>query len=79
MKQAIVWSKAGCVNCDRARTLLITKGYTVEERKLDEGYTKQQLLEEIPGARAVPQVIIDGKFIGGFSQIVDYLDQPRML
>lgn len=75
MKQAIVWSKLNCVNCDRARSLLITKGYTIEERKVGTDYTKEQLLEVVPTARSVPQIILNGTHIGGFDQLVTYLDQ----
>ena len=40
-----------------------------EERKLGNGWTKEQLLESAPGAMTVPQIILDGKLIGGYEQL----------
>ena len=66
---AIVWSKYHCPYCDQAKALLKQKGVQFEERKIGDGYTREELLEEIPTARTVPQIIIDGKLIGGFTEL----------
>ncbi len=67
--KAIVWSKSNCPYCEQAKNLLATKGITFEERKIGDGYTKEQLLESVPDARTVPQVFLDGKLIGGFTDL----------
>lgn len=69
MNEVIVWSKYHCPYCDQAKALLNQKGIKFEERKIGDGYTKEELLEEIPNARAVPQIVIDGKSIGGFNEL----------
>ncbi len=67
--KAVVWSKEHCPYCVNAKTLLESKGIEYEERKLGEGWTKEQLLEVVPNATKVPQIFIDGEYIGGFDQL----------
>ena len=52
--KAILWSKYHCPYCDQAKALLKQKGYEIEERKIGDGYTKEELLEAVPTARTVP-------------------------
>jgi glutaredoxin len=67
--KAIIWSKYNCTFCDQAKVLLKQKGIQFEERKIGDGYTKEELLEEIPTARTVPQIILDGELIGGYTEL----------
>jgi glutaredoxin 3 len=48
---------------------LNSKGIQFEERKIGDGWTKEDLLEAIPTARTVPQIILDGQLIGGFTEL----------
>ena len=73
--KAIVWSKYHCPYCDQAKALLKSKNIEFEERKIGDGYTKEELLEAIPTARTVPQIIIDGKLIGGFTDLQKYVSE----
>ena len=71
---AVVWSRDNCPFCDQAKALLKQKGYQIEEKKIGtNGYTREQLLEQVPGARSVPQIFIEGKLIGGFSELRNHL------
>ena len=67
--KAIVWSKYHCPYCDQAKALLTSKGIEFEERKIGDGYTKEDLLEAVPTARSVPQIFLDGELIGGFTEL----------
>ena len=67
--KAIVWSKYHCPYCDQAKALLTSKGIEFEERKIGDGYTKEDLLEAVPAARSVPQIFLDGELIGGFTEL----------
>lgn len=74
MTKAVVWSKYHCPYCDQARALLELRGIELEERKIGDGWTREDLLEAVPGARTVPQIVLDGKLIGGFTDLKKYLD-----
>jgi len=67
--KAIVWSKYNCPYCEQAKALLSQKGIPFEERKIGDGYTKEELLEAVPTARTVPQIFLDENLIGGFDDL----------
>ena len=71
--KAIVWSKNQCPYCDQAKNLLKLKGIEFEERNVSTDWTKEQLLEAVPTARTVPQIILDDKLIGGFTELRKHL------
>ena len=71
--KAIVWSKYHCPYCDQAKALLKQKGIPFEEKKIGDGYTKEDLLEAVPTARAVPQIFLDDQLIGGFQELKQHL------
>jgi glutaredoxin len=67
--RATVWSKDNCPYCVQAKALLNKKGIEFEERKIGDGWTKEQLLEAVPNARTVPQIFLDGELVGGFTEL----------
>lgn len=71
--KVIVWSKYHCPFCDQAKALLSSRGIAFEERKIGDGYTKEELLEAVPSARTVPQIIINDQLIGGFTELRKYI------
>lgn len=73
MNNVIVWSKYYCPYCDQAKALLKQKGIPFEERKIGDGWSKEELLESVPSARTVPQIVINGQNIGGFNELKEYL------
>ena len=73
--KATVWSKYHCPYCEQAKALLTQKGVVFEEKKIGDGHTKEELLQAIPTARTVPQIFIDDKLIGGFTELKKYFEQ----
>ena len=74
MTKAIIWSKYHCTFCEQAKALLESKSIAYEERKIGDGYTKEDLLAAVPNARSVPQIFLDDKLIGGFTDLKNHLD-----
>lgn len=70
--KAVMWSKYDCSFCDQARELLKLQSIDIEERKIGDGWTKEDLLESVPTARSVPQIFIDDRYIGGFVELEKY-------
>jgi len=75
--KATVWSKYHCPYCDQAKALLKSKDISFEEKKIGDGYTKEELLEAVPTARTVPQIFIDDKLIGGFTELKQFLQDQN--
>lgn len=71
--KAVVWSKNSCPFCDQAKNLLKSKGIEFEERNISNDWTKEQLLEAVPSARTLPQIFLDDKLIGGFTELRKHL------
>jgi glutaredoxin-related protein len=75
--QAIVWTKPGCGYCTSAKLLLKQKNIIIEERVLGSGWTKEQLLENVPTAKTLPQIFLDGDYVGGFTELKERLQNGR--
>ena len=73
--KAIVWSNVGCHFCEMAKNLLKQKGIEYEERNLAKEWKIQQLLEVVPNARTVPQIFVDDEYVGGYQDLVEYLQR----
>jgi len=75
MMRATVWSKDQCPHCVMAKDLLRARGIQYEERNISQGaWTKEQLMEAVPHARTLPQVILDGNLIGGYDQLKKHFE-----
>ena len=73
IKKIVVWSRDNCPYCVRAKNLLSVKGLEYEERNISEGvWSREQLLEACPGARTVPQIVMDGLVVGGYDRLEEY-------
>jgi len=71
-----IYSKNNCVYCNKAKTLLKNLGLEYEEKKLEEFDSPQAMLEDIgKNVRQMPQIKIDGELIGGYNQLVEYLNE----
>ena len=68
--KAIIWSKPDCPYCIRAKYEFDKRHIEYEERMIGFGWTKEQLLESVPQARSVPQIFIDEKLIGGYTELM---------
>jgi glutaredoxin 3 len=69
-KSAQVWSQTNCPACTEAKRLLDQQGIQIEERMLGiNGYTKKDLVELVPHARSVPQIFLDGEYVGGLQEL----------
>jgi glutaredoxin 3 len=71
--KTIIWSKYHCPYCDQAKALLSQRAIPFEERKIGDGWSKEELLEAVPNARTLPQIFLNGELIGGFTELKKHL------
>lgn len=76
--KVVIWSKYNCTNCDQAKLFLGQREIKFEERKIGDGYTREELLEAVPSARTVPQIFIDEKLVGGFTELKQHFAQLQV-
>lgn len=72
MARLKVYSTAICPICDKTKSLLVKWGIPYEEVRVDQdqnGLREFSLVTN--GARTVPQITIDDKWIGGFTELTE--------
>ena len=72
MARVKIYSTGTCPICDKTKHLLQKWGITYEEARVDNSMSElREMAELTDGARTVPQIAIDGKWIGGFSELTE--------
>ena len=69
MARVRVYSTRWCAYCVRARALLDASGIEYEDVSLDDDPAFRQKLFELTGGWTVPQIVIDGRPIGGYTEL----------
>ena len=64
--EAIIYTKPGCHYCELAEHFLQDKEAKIVSHSLE---SVQQLREYLGDVHSFPQIIIDGKHIGGYQQL----------
>jgi glutaredoxin 3 len=64
-----VYTTPWCGYCVRAKALLEQRGLPYEEVRVDSDPDFRTKLEQLTGGWTVPQIVIDGKPIGGYSEL----------
>jgi len=82
MANAVVWSKETCGFCDLAIKELEHRHYNITVKKIIEPatpeeskelmYTKEDLLKVVPNARSVPQIFLEDKYVGGYTELMKH-------
>lgn len=74
-----IYSKPGCVNCDRAKALMTSREIPFTEITVDVGQEKEvgktylsvsELRAKFPGASSVPLFEKDGAPVGGYKEFL---------
>jgi glutaredoxin 3 len=76
--QVTIYSKTYCPYCDRAKSLLASKGVAFEEINLEGKPDEMQALVKQTGMRTVPQIFINGKLVGGFTDLAALEQQGKL-
>jgi glutaredoxin 3 len=69
MARVRVYSTRWCGYCVRAKALLESRGIEYEEISLDDDPAFRQKLFDLTGGWTVPQILIDGRPIGGYTEL----------
>ena len=64
-----IYSTDWCAYCKRAKDLLDARGIDFKEINLEEKGMNREDLFNLTGGRTVPQIMMDGKAIGGFEDL----------
>lgn len=69
MPRIVVYTTDWCGYCERAKALLERRGLAYEEIRIDREPDFRQRLLELTGGWTVPQIVIEGRPIGGYLEL----------
>jgi glutaredoxin 3 len=69
MARVRMYSTRWCGYCLRAKALLEARAIEFEEVSLDDDPAFRQKLFDLTGSWTVPQIVIDGEPIGGYTEL----------
>ena len=69
MARIQMYTTRWCGYCVRAKTLLDSKGLEYDEVSLDEDPAFRAKLRDLTGGWTVPQILIDDRPIGGYTEL----------
>ena len=72
MARVKIYSTGTCPICDKTKTLLTKWGVAYKEIRVDQDQAGlKEMMQVSNNARTVPQITIDGKWIGGFTELTE--------
>ena len=78
MSETIVYSKNFCPYCDMAKQLLEEKGIAFTEININHAANPADVLssiQKITNRKTFPQIVLQGLYIGGYTDLRDYYYQ----
>ena len=63
----VVWSRDGCIFCDKAKELFDSVNFEYVVKDVYEN--KEEFRREFPDAKTVPQIVFNGRKIGGYDEL----------
>ena len=79
----VVYSKPNCPSCVKAKMLLDNKKIPYTESVIGRDIQVETLMKEfevngLPMPRTAPQIILHGKYVGGYEQLVEVMENTGM-
>jgi len=73
-----VYSTSWCPSCDYAKRLLDEKNIPYENINIEQkGWSREDLFN-LTGGRTVPQIVINGKSIGGYDDLLKLASENKL-
>lgn len=69
MPKVVIYTKDYCAFCNRAKALLRSKRVDFKEIDVTHDQRLQEEVQRLSDRRTVPQILIDGKCVGGFDDL----------
>lgn len=69
-----IYGKNSCPSCFKAKNFCESRDLDYQYQQLGTDFTREEVLDWFPGAKTFPQIKIDDKNIGGYEQMVTYIE-----
>ena len=78
-QEFVVYSKDGCPYCSKIEQVLELSGLNYVIYKLDKNFDKKSFYGEFGEGSTFPQVVVNGKKLGGCTDTVKYLQEKQLV
>lgn len=78
-EKVTIYTKDYCPYCDRAKEYFGTRGIAFEEIDVTRDPQVYADLKQRTGHMTVPQIFIDDKFVGGYTDMVDKIRRGELV
>ena len=68
-----IYSKTNCVFCEKAKIKL--QKHNPKIFMLDKDYSRDDFFKKFPNAKTFPQIIINEEYVGGYSELKNWLEK----
>lgn len=72
---AEIFSKDNCAYCTKAKNLLTSLNIDYTEHKIGRDLTREDFLAIFPNVKTVPQIMINGVYIGGYDDLLKWKEE----
>ena len=70
-----IYSKSNCAFCDKAKNYFIQNNISYKEYNVEIPEVFDVLMTRNPNARTMPQIFINDKLIGGYTDLIDWIEK----
>tara|TARA_B100000945_G_scaffold319997_1_gene328726 strand:+ start:1378 stop:1611 length:234 start_codon:yes stop_codon:yes gene_type:complete len=74
-KNVEIYSKSNCIFCDKAKSYFSQNDIEFVEHNVEISEVFESLMKRNPNARTMPQIFIDDQLIGGYTDLIEWLDK----
>ena len=74
-----VYTKEGCPHCDKIKQVLDLTKTSYVVYNLGEQFDKKSFYDEFGEGSTFPQVLVDGKKLGGCIDTIEYLKEKQII
>ena len=78
-QEFVVYSKDGCPYCNKIEQVMELSGLNYVIYKLDKNFDKKSFYGEFGEGSTFPQVVVNGKKLGGCTDTVKYLQEKQLV
>jgi len=75
----VIYSKIGCPWCVRIEDVISTVGLTHVVYTLNQNFTPEEFYDEFGQGATFPQVLLNGKHLGGCTDTIKYLQENKII
>ena len=72
----VIYTQDNCIHCNSAKREFETRGWKYTSHNIKHTDNYDNLKELLPEVKTVPQIWIDGRYVGGYDELLEWLFVP---